>query len=110
MNPNFIIPNPNSGTRVVFMGTPDFAVASLDALIKAGFTIVGVITAPDKPAGRGMRINESAVKKYAVKHGLKILQPERLKNEEFLSELKSLEADLQAVVAVSYTHLTLPTS
>jgi len=99
MNPNFIIPNPNSGTRVVFMGTPDFAVASLDALIKAGFTIVGVITAPDKPAGRGMRINESAVKKYAVKHGLKILQPERLKNEEFLSELKSLEADLQAVVA-----------
>jgi methionyl-tRNA formyltransferase len=81
------------------MGTPDFAVASLDALIKAGFTIVGVITAPDKPAGRGMRINESAVKKYAVKHGLKILQPERLKNEEFLSELKSLEADLQAVVA-----------
>src|SRR5678815_3333331 len=99
MNPNFIIPNPNSGTRVVFMGTPDFAVASLDALIKAAFTIVGVITAPDKPAGRGMRINESAVKKYAVKHGLKILQPERLKNEEFLSELKSLEADLQAVVA-----------
>ena len=81
------------------MGTPDFAVASLDALIKAGFTIVGVITAPDKPAGRGMRINESAVKKYAVKHGLKILQPERLKNEEFLSELKSLKADLQAVVA-----------
>ena len=81
------------------MGTPDFAVASLDALIKAGFTIVGVITAPDKPAGRGMKINESAVKKYAVKHGLKILQPERLKNEEFLSELKSLEADLQAVVA-----------
>jgi len=81
------------------MGTPDFAVASLDALIKAAFTIVGVITAPDKPAGRGMRINESAVKKYAVKHGLKILQPERLKNEEFLSELKSLEADLQAVVA-----------
>ena len=73
MNPNFIIPNPNSGTRVVFMGTPDFAVASLDALIKAGFTIVGVITAPDKPAGRGMRINESAVKKYAVKHGVIII-------------------------------------
>jgi methionyl-tRNA formyltransferase len=81
------------------MGTPDFAVASLDALIKAGFTIVGVITAPDKPAGRGMRMNESAIKKYAVKHGLKILQPEKLKNEEFLSELRSLDADLQAVVA-----------
>ena len=81
------------------MGTPDFAVASLDALIKAGFTIVGVITAPDKPAGRGMKMNESAVKKYAVKHGLKILQPEKLKNEEFLSELRSLDADLQAVVA-----------
>jgi len=81
------------------MGTPDFAVASLDALIKAGFTIVGVITAPDKPAGRGMKMSESAVKKYAVKHGLKILQPEKLKNEEFLSELRSLDADLQAVVA-----------
>ena len=92
--------SPFRGTGgIIFMGTPDFAVASLDALIKAGFTIVGVITAPDKPAGRGMKINESAVKKYAVKHGLKILQPERLKNEEFLSELKSLEADLQAVVA-----------
>jgi len=84
---------------IIFMGTPDFAVASLDALIKAGFTIVGVITAPDKPAGRGMKMNESAVKKYAVKHGLKILQPEKLKNEEFLSELRSLDADLQAVVA-----------
>jgi len=81
------------------MGTPDFAVASLDALIKAGFTIVGVITAPDKPAGRGMKMKESAVKKYAVKHGLKILQPEKLKNDEFLSELRSLDADLQAVVA-----------
>lgn len=85
--------------RIVFMGTPEFAVASLDALVKAGFNIVGVITAPDKPAGRGMRMNESAVKKYAVEKGLKILQPEKLKNEEFLNELRSLNADLQIVVA-----------
>ncbi len=81
------------------MGTPEFAVASLDAMIKAGLTIVGVVTAPDKPAGRGMKLNESAVKKYAIKNGLKILQPEKLKNEEFLSELRSLSADLQVVVA-----------
>ena len=81
------------------MGTPEFAVASLDAMIKAGFNIVGVITAPDKPAGRGMKMNESAVKKYAIRYGLKILQPEKLKNEAFLSELKSLAADLQVVVA-----------
>ncbi len=86
-------------SRIVFMGTPEFAVASLDALVKAGFNIVGVITASDKPAGRGMKLNESAVKKYAIEHGLKILQPEKLKNPEFLSELKSLSADLQVVVA-----------
>ncbi len=84
---------------IVFMGTPEFAVSSLDALTKAGFNIVGVVTAPDKPAGRGLKMNESAVKKYAVKHRLKILQPEKLKNEEFLSELRSLNADLQVVVA-----------
>src|SRR5262245_62154364 len=99
MDPNSKIPNPNSKTGIVFMGTPDFAVASLDALIKAGFNIVGIITAPDKLAGRGMKMNESAVKKYAVKHRLKILQPEKLKNAEFLSELRSLNADLQVVVA-----------
>jgi methionyl-tRNA formyltransferase len=85
--------------RIVFMGTPEFAVASLDALVKAACNIVGVVTAPDKPAGRGMKMNESAVKKYAIKNGLKILQPEKLKNEEFLSELRSLSADLQVVVA-----------
>ena len=85
--------------RIVFMGTPEFAVASLDALIKAGHNIVGVITAPDKPAGRGMKMNESAVKKYAVEHSLYILQPEKLKNPEFLSQLKELKADLQVVVA-----------
>ena len=85
--------------RIVFMGTPEFAVASLDALVNAGCNIVGVITAPDKPAGRGMKMNESAVKKYAVEHKLKTLQPEKLKNPEFLAELRSLNADLQIVVA-----------
>lgn len=85
--------------RIVFMGTPEFAVASLDALVKAGYNIVGVITAPDKPAGRGMQLQQSAVKKYVVEHGLKVLQPEKLKNPEFLEELKSLNADLQIVVA-----------
>ena len=87
------------GLRIIFMGTPEFAVASLDALVKAGGNIVGVITAPDKQAGRGLKLNESAVKKYAVEHYLKILQPEKLKNPEFLAELKSLNADLQIVVA-----------
>ncbi len=81
------------------MGTPDFAVASLDALVKAGCNIVGIITAPDKPGGRGMTLQQSAVKKYAVENHLHILQPEKLKNPEFLAELKSLHADLQIVVA-----------
>src|SRR6187401_1643934 len=85
--------------RIVFMGTPEFAVASLDALVKAKCNIVGVITAPDKPAGRGMKTTESAVKKYAVRHHLKVLQPEKLKNLQFLEELRSLNADLQIVVA-----------
>jgi methionyl-tRNA formyltransferase len=88
-----------SPLRIVFMGTPEFAVASLDALVKAGYTIAGVITAPDKPAGRGMKMNESAVKKYAIEHQLPVLQPEKLKNPDFLEELKSLHADLQVVVA-----------
>jgi len=85
--------------RIVFMGTPEFAVASLDALVKAKCNIVGVITAPDKPAGRGMKLTESAVKKYAVRHHLRVLQPEKLKNPDFLNELRSLNADLQIVVA-----------
>jgi len=85
--------------RIVFMGTPEFAVASLDALVKAGCMIVGVITAPDKPAGRGMQLQQSAVKKYALENDLYILQPEKLKNPEFLEELSSLKADLQIVVA-----------
>jgi methionyl-tRNA formyltransferase len=85
--------------RIVFMGTPEFAVASLDALVKAGFNIVGVITAPDKPGGRGMQLQQSAVKKYAVENNLTVLQPEKLKNPDFLAALQSLHADLQIVVA-----------
>ncbi len=85
--------------RIIFMGTPEFAVASLDALMKAGFNIIAVITAPDKPAGRGMQLTETAVKKYAVAHRLKTLTPEKLKAPSFLDELQSLNADLQVVVA-----------
>jgi methionyl-tRNA formyltransferase len=85
--------------RIVFMGTPDFAVESLKALYENNYNIVGVITAPDKPAGRGRKLNESAVKKYAKEQNLNILQPTNLKSEEFLEELKALEADLQIVVA-----------
>lgn len=85
--------------RLVFMGTPDFAVASMEALVKANCNIVAVVTAPDKPAGRGMKLQESPVKKFALRHHIKILQPEKLKNPEFINELKSLKADLQIVVA-----------
>jgi methionyl-tRNA formyltransferase len=85
--------------KIVFMGTPQFAVASLDELIKAGSEIAGVITAPDKPAGRGQKVSESAVKQYAVANGLKVLQPANLKDPAFLDELRSLHADLQVVVA-----------
>ncbi len=85
--------------RIVFMGTPEFAVASLDALVKKGYNIIAVITAPDKPAGRGMKLTESAVKKYALEHNLNILQPVKLKDPEFLEALRSLKADLQIVVA-----------
>lgn len=85
--------------RIVFMGTPDFAVGTLAALLKANINVVGVITAPDKPAGRGRKINQSAVKKYALEKELTILQPTNLKNEEFIAELESLKANLQIVVA-----------
>ncbi len=85
--------------RLVFMGTPEFAVASLDALVKAGFNVVGVITAPDKPGGRGMELQQSAVKKYAVENNLPVLQPLKLKDPVFFEELKALGADLQIVVA-----------
>jgi methionyl-tRNA formyltransferase len=81
------------------MGTPEFAVASLDRLYQAGCHIVGVVTAPDKPAGRGMQLQESAVKKYAVAHQLPVLQPEKLRDPAFLEALKALRADLQVVVA-----------
>ena len=85
--------------RIVFMGTPDFAVAILQHLVENNYTIAGVITAPDKPAGRGRKLNESAVKKYAKSKELTILQPTNLKNEGFLQELNSLNANLQIVVA-----------
>lgn len=85
--------------RIVFMGTPEFAVASLDALIEAGCNIVGVVTAPDKPAGRGQKLSEPAVKKYAVTHSIKVLQPEKLRDPVFLENLRALKADLQVVVA-----------
>jgi methionyl-tRNA formyltransferase len=85
--------------RIVFMGTPEFAVASLDALVRAGYNIVGVITAPDKPAGRGMKMSASAVKQYAEASNLPVLQPEKLKNPDFLAALRALKADLQVVVA-----------
>lgn len=87
------------GLRIIFMGTPDFAVASLDKLVQAGCNIIGVITAPDKAAGRGLQLQQSDVKKYAVEKGLNVLQPEKLKNPEFLNQLKALHADLQVVVA-----------
>ncbi|APY12679.1 methionyl-tRNA formyltransferase [Seonamhaeicola sp. S2-3] len=84
---------------IVFMGTPDFAVATLKTLVDNDYNIVGVITAPDKPAGRGRKLNESAVKKYAKENNLNILQPTNLKSESFLKELKALNANLQIVVA-----------
>jgi len=85
--------------RIVFMGTPDFAVASLKAIVEDGYKVVGVITAPDKEAGRGKKIRYSAVKKYALSKDLLLLQPEKLKNEVFLHQLKELNANLQVVVA-----------
>lgn len=85
--------------RIIYMGTPDFAVPSLDILVENGYNIVAVITAPDKPAGRGLKVQESAVKQAAVKHGIPVLQPKNLKAPEFIEELKSYQANLQIVVA-----------
>ena len=85
--------------RIVFMGTPDFAVATLKTLIEHKYDVVGVITAPDKPAGRGRKLNESAVKKYAISQNLNVLQPTNLKDESFIETLKALNANLQIVVA-----------
>jgi len=88
-----------SQLRIIFMGTPEFAVESLDILVKHNYNIVGVVTMPDKPAGRGQQIQESDIKKYAVEKGLTILQPEKLKDENFIHQLEELKADLQIVVA-----------
>ncbi|MBL4644124.1 MAG: methionyl-tRNA formyltransferase [Flavobacteriaceae bacterium] len=85
--------------RIVFMGTPDFAVTILKHLVENKYTIAGVITAPDKPAGRGRKLNQSAVKKYALTQNLNILQPTNLKNQDFIDDLASLKANLQIVVA-----------
>ena len=85
--------------RIVFMGTPEFAVGILDTIYKNNYEIVGVITAADKPAGRGQKIKYSAVKEYALEHNLRLLQPTNLKDETFLEELRSLNANLQVVVA-----------
>jgi methionyl-tRNA formyltransferase len=85
--------------KIVFYGTPDFAVKSLQAIIDAGYNVVAVVTAPDKPAGRGKKLTQSPVKKYAVEQNLKVLQPEKLKDPAFLEELKKLRPDLQVVVA-----------
>ena len=85
--------------RVVFIGTPDFAVPSLEAILKSGFNVVSIITAPDRKAGRGLKMVASPVKQYGLDKNLKILQPTNLKNEEFIRELKSLKADIQVVIA-----------
>ncbi|UZH55763.1 methionyl-tRNA formyltransferase [Salinimicrobium tongyeongense] len=85
--------------RIVFMGTPEFAVFSLKTIVEAGYNVVGVVTAPDRPAGRGRKLQESAVKQYSNQQNLKVLQPVNLKSEDFLTELKELKANLQVVVA-----------
>ncbi|MFM2225177.1 MAG: hypothetical protein RJA07_1379 [Bacteroidota bacterium] len=85
--------------KIVFFGTPDFAVPSLKILVDNGYDIAAVVTVADKPAGRGLQIHQSPIKKYAVENGLKIFQPEKLKDEKFIAELKSLNADLQIVIA-----------
>jgi methionyl-tRNA formyltransferase len=85
--------------RIVFMGTPEFAVYSLKAIVEAGYNVVGVITAPDRPAGRGRKLQASAVKQFAIQQNLKVLQPVNLKSEDYLAELNELNANLQVVVA-----------
>ncbi len=85
--------------RIIFLGTPVFAVASLHALVEAGYHVAAVITAPDKPSGRGLEVHQSEVKKYAIQRGIRVLQPEKLSDPDFLAEVKNLKADLQVVVA-----------
>jgi len=92
-------PQMKNKLRIVFMGTPDFAVPSLEILVENGYNVVAVVTAPDRPAGRGQEIRLSDVKQCALKHNIPILQPEKLKDEQFLAELKSYNANLQIVVA-----------
>jgi methionyl-tRNA formyltransferase len=89
----------NATPKIIFLGTPDFAVASLHALVENGFHVTGVVTAPDKPAGRGLALNESAVKRYALNKNIPVLQPVKLKDPEFLDQLKNFHADIQVVVA-----------
>jgi methionyl-tRNA formyltransferase len=89
----------NSGPKIVFMGTPEFAVPTLQALLENDLNVVAVVTAPDKPAGRGLRLSESAVKQLATQKNIPVLQPDRLKDPVFLEILKSFQADLQVVVA-----------
>jgi methionyl-tRNA formyltransferase len=89
----------NASPKIVFMGTPAFAVASLKALLDAKMNVVGVVTAPDKPAGRGMLLQQSAVKQFAIEHGLPIAQPEKLKSPEFFAQIQAWQPDLQIVVA-----------
>lgn len=85
--------------RIVYMGTPDFAVAPLRALVEGGYNVVAVVTTPDKPSGRGLKMNESAVKRYAQEVGLPIMQPEKLRDEQFVTDFKALDADLGIVIA-----------
>lgn len=89
----------NRNPRIVYMGTPEFAVAPLNALIEAGYTVAGVVTAPDKPAGRGLKLKASPVKQFALQNNITVLQPDRLKAPEFLQQLRELNADLFVVVA-----------
>lgn len=85
--------------RIIFFGTPEFAIPSLNILIKEGYAIVAVVTAPDKPRGRGQKVSPPPVKEFAIRHGLRILQPENLKDEHFIAQLKDLSPDLMVVVA-----------
>ncbi len=93
------MPLQNSFMRIVFFGTPDFAVPSLKILVDNGYTIAAVVTVADKPSGRGLQLHESPVKKFAVANSIKVLQPIKLKDENFIAELKSLNADLFIVIA-----------
>ena len=89
----------NTNPKIIFLGTPGFAVASLDALVKNGFHIAAVVTAPDKPAGRGLKLTESAIKQFAIQKNIPVLQPVKLKDPDFLKQLEAFKADIQVVVA-----------